>query len=297
MGQITEQEEQIDRQKGLEFERFRECYLEPHKPVILVDALRDWRAVNTWTPQFFQQTYGDVEVTVDGNTSNLRDLLQLSQESSKEHPAPYLRNYPVKRISEDLLADISPLPEYFAPNWLATHFYPPKIRKILGRAIIPDIFIGGSGCCFPFLHYDLLNSHAFLSQIYGDKSYMLYSPDQAKWLYRSTVTPNRSLVTNVAQPDLVRFPLLAATHPLKGLLAPGEVLFIPAGWWHAASVLTPSITVSINVANSSNWLGLIWDQYRSARSSPTLLNRLAAVPLVAYLLCVGVYRSLVPMRV
>lgn len=296
MDSMTGQNDRIDRRKSLEYAEFMECYMKPHKPVILVDALREWRAIERWNPQFFERTYGGVEVIVNGQVLNLCDLVRQTLESSKQNPAPYLRNYPVKDISEDLLADISPLPDYLTPNWLGTRFYPAKIRRILGRAVIPDIFIGGRGCAFPFLHYDLFNSHAFLSQIYGEKSYTLYSPDQKECLYQSPTTPNRSLIFDAMEPDLKSFPLLAAARPIRFVLGAGELLFIPAGWWHAAAVLSPSITVSINVANASNWHGLVKDQRENAIRSPRFLNRLAAAPLGAYLACVGLYRSVVPLR-
>jgi hypothetical protein len=293
---LIENKDQIDRRVALEYAEFVECYQRPHKPVILVDAIGQWRAMGKWTPHFFEDLYGEVEVIVDGTSTKLRNIVRLALESNKEHPAPYLRNYPVRDISKDLLLDISPLPKYLSPNWLETRFYPAKMQQILGRAVIPDLFIGGRGTSFPFLHYDLLNSHAFLGQLYGEKSYALYSPDQGKWLYQCTRTPNRSLIASPMEPDLKRFPLVAAAHPVKGLLGPGEMLFIPAGWWHAATALSTSITVSISVANSSNWRGLIKDQCSNALRSQNPMRWLAAAPLGAYLACVGLYRALVPLR-
>ena len=35
-------------------------------------------------------------------------------------------------------------------------------------------------------------------------------------------------------------------------LHPGETLFVPAGWWHTARILSPSVTVSINSVNRAN---------------------------------------------
>jgi histone arginine demethylase JMJD6 len=291
-----EQNGLIERRESLRYEEFVTGYLNPHKPVILVDALRSWKAIGKWTPQFFAERYGSRELMIDGRVYNLRDLIHRVMQSDADNQAPYLRNTPVRDVSSDLLADISPLPEYLFPNWLETHFYPAKINQILGRAVIPDIFIGGRSCAFPFLHFDLVNSHAFLGQIYGKKTFSLYSPDQTPWLYQSSEVPNRSLITNIAEPDFGKFPLFKHARPLTGPLNQGEMMFVPAGWWHSARLLGPSITVSINVANSSNWKGLIKDQYTNARTSPKLLHRLAAAPLAAYLAGVGVYRSLVAFR-
>lgn len=287
----------IERRGNLEYAEFVECYLRPHRPVIIEHALLEWRAVGGWTPDFFAQVYGEVEVEVDGRRTKLRELVGLVSESRREKPAPYLRNYPVADISKDLLQDISPLPGYLSPNWLGTLFYPAKMQKILGRAVIPDLFIAGSGASFPFLHYDLINSHAFLGQIYGEKLYVLYSPDQTKWLYQCAEAPNRSSISDPMEPDLERFPLAEAAHPIRTLLRAGEMLFIPAGWWHAARALSFSITVSVSVANSSNWIGLIKEQCAAALRSPNPLHRLTVAPLAVYLTCIGLYRSLVPLRV
>jgi hypothetical protein len=35
-------------------------------------------------------------------------------------------------------------------------------------------------------------------------------------------------------------------------LHPGETLFVPVEWWHTASILSPSVTVSITVVNRAN---------------------------------------------
>ncbi len=286
----------IPKRHSLEYEDFLNEYLRPGRPVIIADALREWEALGKWTPQWFGERYGALDLTIDGCSISMGRLIDLVLNANEKSPAPYLRNHPIASISQDLLADIKPYPIYLEPNWLETRFYPAKLRQILGRAVIPDIFIGGASTSFPFLHYDMLNSHAFLGQLHGDKAFAAYSPDQTPLLYQSAETPNRSSVSDISSPDLKEFPLFASARPIRGILKPGEMIFIPAGWWHTARILSPSITVSINVANSSNWLGLIGDQYRNAARSPIRLHRLTAAPLAAYLAGVGLYRTLVPPR-
>jgi len=286
----------IPHRRDLDYKTFVNNYLRPRKPVIFDGALQEWDAVRNWTPQLFAERYGALDLVIDGRPVTMGNLITLILNADQHSSAPYLRNYPISSISRDLLQDIEPLPAYLRPNWLETKFHPAKLNRILGRAVIPDIFIGGACSSFPFLHYDLLNSHAFLCQIYGEKSYAMYSPDQTPLLYRSTEHPNRSQICNIESPNLNEFPRFAAARPIGGILRAGEMIFVPAGWWHTAKILSPSITVSINVANSSNWLGLIEDQYRNAVNSPKPLHRLAAAPLVAYLAGVGLYRSLVPVH-
>jgi hypothetical protein len=59
---------------------------------------------------------------------------------------------------------------------------------------------------------------------------------------------------------------------------PCETLFVPSGWWHTARILEPSITVSANAVNASNWEGFVSDYLRSAsrHRSPSALALLAA---------------------
>jgi hypothetical protein len=35
------------------------------------------------------------------------------------------------------------------------------------------------------------------------------------------------------------------------------MLFIPSHWWHTTKMLTPSISISANVVNQSNWHELV----------------------------------------
>jgi cupin-like protein len=280
----------IEQANNLAYQTFVKEHLRPHRPVILQDALKDWKAIGKWTPEFFRERFGDRRLTVDSQSLTLGELVRYALDPESKTWNPYLRNYPVRDISSELIKDIQPAPEYVQPNWFETPFYSEKLKTILGRAIIPDIFIGGAASSFPFLHYDLLNSHAFLCQIYGTKLYTLYSPEQTPYLYRDKAVPNRSAIEDIEHPNLAAFPLFARARGIRGVLSPGQMLFIPAGWWHSAKLLTPAITVSISVANSSNWTGVIKDQYWHALRSPKLLHKAAAFPLATYLAAIGLYR-------
>ena len=48
------------------------------------------------------------------------------------------------------------------------------------------------------------------------------------------------------------FPLFDQAEGIRFRLGPGETLFVPAGWWHTARILSPSVTVSINWVNRAN---------------------------------------------
>jgi hypothetical protein len=68
-------------------------------------------------------------------------------------------------------------------------------------------------------------------------------------------------------------------------LHPGEILFIPRGLWHTAKMLTPSISISVNRANASNWATLTHDMWTNA---PLPLKPFAA----AYLTGIRAFHTL-----
>ena len=264
---------QVDRRSGLTQREFVAEYLNPLKPVIVTDAIDRWPARQRWTPAFFREVYGARPVTVDGVEYRMSNLLDLIEHSSAAKPAPYLRNVGIAEWAPELLPDILPMPVQTQPNWLDSRLFParPSLTSL-------ELYIGGAGASFPTLHFDNMHTHAFLMQLHGSKEYVVYSPAQTPWLYpRPGIESNKSSIADIDHPDLDRFPLFARAVPGRCVLRAGEMLFVPSGWWHTARILEPSITVSANTMNASNWDGFADDYLRTVvrhRSRPavTLLS-------------------------
>ena len=256
--------DQVERRANLSYEDFVKEYVSVNKPVVLTDALRDWKAVGRWTPEFFKREFG--KKTIDINkvawteragspqkaSATVAQFVESILESSDERPAPYLRNQNLCDLFPALMQDVSPLPKYFAPNWLPESYTLKNLQRVFREHSEMQFYFGGKGGSFPSLHFDVLASHAFLMQIYGQKRFIIYSPDQQPYLYLQPNSRNHSQV-NVENPDLEKFPLFAKAKPTIFVLEPGELLFVPSGWWHTTKMLTPCISVSLNVVNKSNW--------------------------------------------
>jgi Cupin-like domain len=241
-------DDQIDRRAGLTRSEFAREYLSPPRPVILTDALAHWGALGRWSPQFFKEEHGDLQVEVDGESLALRDLIARIEVSTSDRPAPYLRNQLLAEWPAPLTADVSPMPECTMPNWLDSRLFP--TRQPLSSV---EVYIGGRGARFPVLHFDGLHTHAFLMQLHGDKEYIVFSPEQTGYMYpKDGAGSNLSLIDDVLEPDLDAFPLYNRAEGKRFELHPGEMLFVPAGWWHTARILSPSVTVSVNALNRSN---------------------------------------------
>jgi len=241
----------IDRHEwaALGRDRFQREYVLPLRPVVVTGAINHWGARGKWTPNFFRQEHGTHVVDVDDRHWRLSDLIDEIETSTPEKPAPYMHNQLLAKWPAELLVDVSPMPECTRPNWLESSAIPS-----LQPLTFIELYIGGAGARFPVLHYDNLHTHAFLMQLYGEKEYLALAPDQASLLYpQAGRAANKSSVDSLEKPDLKRFPLFDQAKGVRFKLNPGETLFVPAGWWHTARILSTSITVSINAVNKANW--------------------------------------------
>ena len=289
----------IERRNKLSYEAFAREYLYPLQPVIVTDVLQKWPAMKRWTPEFFKQEFGGMKFTLNedrnqpadykgnevGSEYTMTQFMDRVIESNDEKPVPYFRNRILYDLFPSLKQDIEPLPEYFLPNWLPDRYLVGHVGKVLNRGAAIELFIGGKGSAFPILHYDGAGTHAFLMQIYGRKEFIVFPPDQERFLYPSSKQANLSLLKNIEHPDLKKFPLFAEAVPTKFILEPGELLFVPSHWWHTTKMLTPSITLAANVLNESNWHELI--KFVAMRRRNPLVSLASHV----YLTCAGARRS------
>jgi histone arginine demethylase JMJD6 len=279
----------IDYRSNLSYEEFAHDYLYPHKPVVITDSLNSWRALSRWTPQFFKEEFRDLRFTIDtaknGTVEFTMDsFIDRVLASDETNPAPYFRNRVFHETFPSLVGDVEPLPKYIFPNWMSERFLLKNVQGKLNRGGQMEIYIGGKAGAFPYLHYDGMASHAFLLQIHGLKRFILFDPQQEAYLYPSPDRPNHTQIANIDRPDLEKFPLFAKAKPVSFVLEPGQMLFIPYRWWHTTKMLSPSISLSVNVLNASNWSALCdWASVR---------NPLVKVPVRMYLNAAGSWRTL-----
>jgi hypothetical protein len=127
------------------------------------------------------------------------------------------------------------------------------------------------------MHFDGENAHATVTEIYGDKEMVMYPPSDGAYLYPDPKVPNKSQIADPHTIDVERFPLQAKATQHRGIIGPGDMVFIPSKWWHTARALSPSISVGMNILDESNWSGFVEDITRPVarplKPSP-VLNRI-----------------------
>ena len=124
----------------------------------------------------------------------------------------------------------------------------PSISKDLGKEVIPVpedrwhssvLRMSSSRGLSLWLHYDVMSN--FLMQIRGRKVVTLWPPSDLPFLY----IQGSSSVANLH--DHESFPLLNLSHPVKILLEPGDVLFIPALWFHHVECIEDEWSMALNI--------------------------------------------------
>lgn len=247
----------IERRKGrdLPYELFMRDFVLPNKPVVIEDAVPQWRAIHEWTPEFFAERFGDEMVGVTyGVKMPMRELIEKVVASTPEKPGPYLHQLIIHRDMPALLPWLSPENPYGYPKRLCSPLMPSRCRRPDGYL---KLLIGGPGGKFPFMHFDSDNANAVITEIYGDKAFLLFRPEDTQYLYPKPDVVNVSQVEDISKPDFERFPLLKKATPYSTVVKPGETIFIPSAWWHAARVVSTSISVCTNMLDSHSWPGFV----------------------------------------
>ncbi len=240
----------VEKKYGMTYEEFAEDHLFANRPVVIGDACDGWAAKEKFTPEFFKATYGDREVNVEGQTFKLGDYIDLMAISTKENPAPYPCKLQLGRDYPELLPDVMPRFKYAMPDRCHSKLMP---ASMLGGAETLEVFFGSPGGQFPYVHYDYMCLHAYITQLYGIKEFTVIPPDQTPYVYPKADNQWVSEIPDIKKADLAQYPLFAQATPITFSVGPGETLFIPCGWWHTAHSVTSTISVALDCLNASNW--------------------------------------------
>jgi lysine-specific demethylase 8 len=207
-------------------------------PAVFAGLVNDWPAVGRWTLDFLADAYPSVTVTTAEVAAGVvvmdrrRGLIQGPKQIRAFIDA--LRGGARDRYM------MAPLDEL--PAALRADAPPPAYLN--GTTVQnAKLWIGATGVVSS-LHRDLAdNLHA---QVSGRKRFTLVAPQQSACVYPNSFfdgVPNGCRV-DVERPDYARFPRLREAEMFVAELGPGDVLYIPRGWWHHVRTLELGISVN-----------------------------------------------------
>lgn len=221
----------IPRHAGLPSPReFRERLAQHEEPLLFVGAARDWPALARWSFRWFSEAHGDAVVPVSmeqrlgASLKPFRQLLCDIDSGKSPSQIGHCKNARLERYLPSLLHDVS-FPAY--------HF-----RDALTHT---GLWVAPAGKRSP-LHCDF--AHNLNVQVVGRKRIRLCEPmavsrrDFLRQNYRAIFAG----VSFAARDEGEARGELVPRYDVR--LEPGDMLFIPYGWWHDVESLTPAISVT-----------------------------------------------------
>ncbi|MBC7975041.1 MAG: cupin-like domain-containing protein [Myxococcales bacterium] len=211
---------------------FIERYAMASRPAVIVDAMAK-RAAAPWTIDRIRAELG--EAMVDVRTGNYAaEIYQPTMQTEQVRLAAYLAGCGDGK-------DAAATRPYAASNavpwdWHEWLDYPPFVPE--GLCQYAKYWIGPAGTATP-LHRDWLDN--FLSQLVGSKRIALVAPHHAPALSPRVVhtgLESCNWVDPFAPADAARF------DPVFVTLEAGDMLFLPAGWFH--DVRSTAFSFSVN---------------------------------------------------
>ncbi|GAB3899455.1 cupin-like domain-containing protein [Spirosoma agri] len=251
----------IDKRSNISRQELINEYIEPAIPVVLTDATKDWKAMGKFSPEFFKKNYSHITKEIKGKTYSLPEYVDLMLKSTPENPAPYPFNFNIEHRAPELLADLKPEIIYAKSDRIKHPLLP---KFMLNGTEVYEIFLGGNGGYFPFLHVDALFLHTQITQLYGSKDFILYPPEQTPFMYPREENAKISQV-NVFDPNYEKYPLFKKATPLRVTVEQGETILFPTKWWHTTQIHEPCISLGRVHLNASNWNDFAKDNYLSLK--------------------------------
>jgi hypothetical protein len=206
----------IDRIPRPTAEEFHDTYARRGLPVVLTGVADGW-PIMTWTWPRLRQQYGDTKFEVRVGPDY--DAMQRGSMTLVEYLDAIERGEQVYMANNPVPATLRPEIQY--PPYLdQARYYDRGVR----------LWIGGSGSG-AHLHRDLTDN--FILNVLGRKRVMLCAPDQTPHLYAWEVHGMLgSCKVSAFDPDYRRHPAARRVTFLNASLSPGDLLYIPCGWYH-----------------------------------------------------------------
>ena len=212
-----------------DFGRFDPDYYLPNRPVV-IRGVREAKPLRIyeWSSRYLEQAMGDTTVpvltTTTGFLSYERSVLPLKfaefvARSFGSNPDPGVRYYYKN-------------PTSLLPAGLDDSDAIEELLPYTSKAMMRNLWISGPGLTVG-LHFDAAENFNF--QLRGHKAFYLWPPGVAPY-YPLPMFSQTAHISGVYRdgpnPDLTRFPRFDSEKGIRIDLREGDILYIPAYWWH-----------------------------------------------------------------
>jgi hypothetical protein len=200
-------------------------------PFVIEGLVKHW-PLAALKPDMLKEQFGKLRVRVrvedyvEKSFSSERTILNMSLaeyfahiQANSESLPPYLGNQELPELTS-----LCQWPDYYQ------HYAKPRI------------WLGPAGTITP-LHCDYDDN--LFAQVFGEKRFLLYPPHHDEFLYTRKANPALYASRfDPEAPDYKNLPLAQQAWQVECIVKPGEMLFLPAGWFHHVRSLDFSLSVN-----------------------------------------------------
>jgi len=234
-------------------EDFNLNYFKQAKPVIITGATTEWPAIRSWTISSLMEKVGNNEVLIRG---------KVNKDEYRSGKAYTIRKDTFYNYCSDILSDNARAKSSYLAVASLQQAFPqllddvplPKYLKRNGKLHLGPYMWVAIKHHYEFCHYDPDDN--FLVMVQGRKQVRLFGYGHLQSLYPNPLGSHGKTIQSQVDLDKVdaqRFPLFvndASLHCQHCVLHPGEMLFIPAFYWHQVTALDTGISVNMFYGDS-----------------------------------------------
>ena len=230
--------EAIPRLKTISKKDFLENYVRPQKPVVIEHLVDDWPAVQKWNLDYISEVAGEKVVPLydDRPINSKQKFNEPHTEMKMANYIELLKSGPTnyRIFLYHLLKEVPVLQNDFKFPDLGIRF----IKQL------PTLFFGGENSKV-FMHYDIDFANILHFHFHGKKRCIIYPPSEGKYLYKVPHALISREDIDFNNPDFKKFPVLKKAKGYVTELNHGEALYMPEGYWHQMTYVTPGFSMSL----------------------------------------------------
>eukprot|EP00933_Yihiella_yeosuensis_P031754 TRINITY_DN25368_c0_g1_i1.p1 TRINITY_DN25368_c0_g1~~TRINITY_DN25368_c0_g1_i1.p1 ORF type:complete len:560 (+),score=92.36 TRINITY_DN25368_c0_g1_i1:109-1680(+) len=249
---------EVIEKEGLSLEKFLLHFLADRSPVVVRGGCKSWPAFSRWANRDFW---------LSGAIGRRFVPVEMDYWFDHGYKLMDIRNFVKHCIEAENLE--SPPPGLSGGGYIAQHALLDQIPSLGIDAPTPDLalcgpegsllrqlFFGPRGTVTP-VHYDPYEN--IFCQVVGAKYLRLYPPSEAPCLYARSSEDTLRNNSMLEPADILegeaagsyggengRFPKLFEAKYVDVIVEPGDLLYLPKGWWHFVKSLSTSISVAFH---------------------------------------------------
>lgn len=214
---------------------FLKGYAQPGRPFIATEATSEW-PMSSWNFPDLAEAYGNRLTHLSQHPARVFPIRDFIERVGRDEPVGFKAAFPlVRQIRE----------QYRYPSYFPRSAFFAKAQALI---VAPSDAIESARYSATCWHRDWADN--FLAQLIGRKRVYLSPPSDEACFYTTHAVAQSTNVAIDYSPisrrgaDPVEFPAFQRARVIECVLEPGDMLYLPCGWFHHVENLSPSCAIN-----------------------------------------------------